>query len=463
MTRKLAVVDAFSAGRYVAPEFRARGWQCVHVQSRERPLEAIAGTFVADDFSARLVHDRDTESLASDLQRHGVQAVVPGCEMAVPLTDALNAHLGLRWNSLATSALRRDKYLMLEAVRARRLRAPTQIRVSAGADLHSWLRERTRDEYPIVVKPVNSAGSDGVAFCDTMDGVAAAVERLLGRMNLMGFPNDQVLMQGFLRGAEWTVNTVSWNGRHRVTDLWRVHKQRVAGAGFIYDRSELMPGTGKEQSDLVEYVCEALDAIGIQYGPAHTEVMLTADGPVLIEVGARPQGAIDPAAPLHGVGTNQFIELANALEAPESFAVEGPNGGGLRTHVLLVRLINRCDGIVTGLPLEDPVKRLPTLFGSPHLSVHVGSRVRRTVDLFSSPGYVYLAGSREDVFRDYRTCANSRKGESRQAAAWRPVIRATPSDDSPVAPATWRARRRTGCLQEGVESYAKVKHVLRRR
>ena len=118
-----------------------------------------------------------------------------------------------------------------------------------------------------------------------------------------------------------------------------------------------MPGTEKEQSNLVEYVCEALDAIGIQYGPAHTEVMLTADGPVLIEVGARPQGAIDPAAPLHGVGTNQFIELANALE-----------------------------GIVTGLPLEDPVKRLPTLFGSPHLSVHVGSRVRRTVDLFSSPG-----------------------------------------------------------------------------
>lgn len=405
MARKLAVVDAFSAGRYVAPEFRARGWQCVHVQSRERPLQAIASTFVADDFSARFVHDRDADSLASVLQRHGVQAVVPGCEMAVPLTDALNAHLGLRWNSLATSALRRDKYLMLEAVRARGLQAPTQIRVSASADrdLHSWLRERTPDEYPIVVKPVNSAGSDGVVFCDTMDGVAAAVERLLGRMNLMGFPNDQVLVQGFLRGAEWTVNTVSWNGRHRVTDLWRVHKQRVAGAGFIYDRSELMPGTGKEQSDLVEYVCEALDAIGIQYGPAHTEVMLTANGPVLIEVGARPQGAIDPAAPLHGVGTNQFIELASALEAPESFAVEGPNGGGLRTHVLLVRLINRCDGIVTGLPLEDSVKRLPTLFGAPHLSVHVGSRVRRTVDLFSSPGYVYLAGSREAVFRDYRT------------------------------------------------------------
>ena len=35
-----------------------------------------------------------------------------------------------------------------------------------------------------------------------------------------------------------------------------------------------------------------LDALGIRFGPAHTEVMLTATGPVLVESGARMHGSV---------------------------------------------------------------------------------------------------------------------------------------------------------------------------
>lgn len=402
MKGALAIVDAFSTGRHLAPVLRGRGWTCLHVQSLENPPGFIAGSFVATDFSTTLVHTGDVSELAQALRNHGVQAIVPGCEMGVPLCDVLNDTLGLPWNQAATTTLRRNKYSMLEAVRQHGLRAPAQRLVSARADLDAWLRERQAGEYPIVVKPADSSGTDGVVFCDTPAETVAAVDSLLGRTNLMGLPNDEVLVQTFLRGTEWVVNTVSWQSRHRVTDIWRLQKCRVDGAGFIYDYDQLMPRTGADQNALVDYVRHVLDAVGVEYGPAHTEVMLTGDGPVLIEVGARAQGAIDPTATLHGAGTNQLVELANALEAPARFTSETPETAALRAQVLLVQLITRTPGVVHDLPLVRALKRLPTHFSS-HLAVQVGDTVRPTIDLFSSPGWVYLAGPDVNaLFRDYR-------------------------------------------------------------
>lgn len=403
MKGPLAIVDAYSTGRHLAPVLRDRGWTCLHVQSLEDPPDFIAGSFVAADFSTNLVHTGDLSGLAQALRNHDVQAIVPGCEMGVPLCDVLNDTLGLPWNQAATTSLRRNKYSMLEAVRQNGLRAPAQRLVSTRADLDPWLCERQAHEYPIVVKPVNSSGTDGVVFCGSPAETVVAVDRLIGQTNLMGLPNAEVLVQTFLRGTEWVVNTVSWQGRHRVTDMWRLQKRRVDGAGFIYDYDQLMPRTGADQNALVDYVRHVLDAIGVEYGPAHTEVMLTGDGPVLIEVGARAQGAIDPTATLLGAGTNQLVELANALEDPARFSSETAETPALRAHVLLVQLITRDPGVVQDMPLVRALKRLPTYFSS-HIAVRIGDRLRPTVDLFSSPGYVYLAGPDVNaLFEDYRT------------------------------------------------------------
>ena len=50
---------------------------------------------------------------------------------------------------------------------------------------------------------------------------------------------------------------------------------------------ELIPCSGPEAIAVVDYTLKVLQAVGLRWGPAHTEVMLTADGPRLIEVNAR--------------------------------------------------------------------------------------------------------------------------------------------------------------------------------
>src|SRR5262249_15389816 len=67
-----------------------------------------------------------------------------------------------------------------------------------------------------------------------------------------------------------------------------------AGSPFVYDRVQLLDTSCVGQWQDSGYVRDVLTALGIRYGPAHTEVMLTAAGPCLIETGARLNGADAP-------------------------------------------------------------------------------------------------------------------------------------------------------------------------
>ena len=102
--------------------------------------------------------------------------------------------------------------------------------------------------------------------------------------------NDAVLIQEFVSGTEYAVDTVTRNGDTKVVALWRYRKIPFNGAPFVDQCTELVPCDGEEERVVCDYCVELLrDALGVRFGPTHTEIMATADGdgPRLIEVNAR--------------------------------------------------------------------------------------------------------------------------------------------------------------------------------
>lgn len=138
-------------------------------------------------------------------------AIIAGAETGVLATDELATRLGLRGNGNDTrlSKARRNKYLMGEAVRATGVRAVAQRMAKTWEDAREFL-EKLRSEasarsaltsiYPVVVKPVESAGSDDVFKCQTVEDVKQAVERIAGKVNGLGGVNECALVQEFLQG-----------------------------------------------------------------------------------------------------------------------------------------------------------------------------------------------------------------------------------------------------------------------
>ena len=110
---------------------------------------------------------------------------------------------------------------------------------------------------------------------------------------MLGTINKEAIVQEYLQGTEYVVNTVSYCGQHRLAAIWKYHKPGGDCSLVCYDSVELLPSDGDVQRKLFSYAAAALDTVGIQFGPAHCELMWIQGAPGLIEIGVRMSGGIN--------------------------------------------------------------------------------------------------------------------------------------------------------------------------
>lgn len=394
-----AVVAPFSAGAFYVAEFARRGWPCVAVVEPDDVTPPLyRGALRASAFEAVVVHTGDVAATAARLRELGVSAVVAGTEIGVPLGDVLSAALDLPGNDPDHSDSRRDKGAMVEALRAAGVPAIPTLRTSRLTDALDWAHDIGTRGY--VVKPADSAGSDGVAFCRSRAELAAAWHAIHGRANAMGGSNNTLVVQQQVHGMQYIVNTVSAGGQHMIAEIWADHRIQTPDGHGVYDRTEwLSPDEDPALFALLaSYVRRAITAVGVRFGPAHSEVMLTETGPILIETGVRPEGPVNPDAVTLAVGTHHVRAAVDAVVAGRVVPELEPRT--LR-HACRVTLCAPYDGTVDSAGWAK-VLDLPAVAGT---LGHVtgGSPVRTTVDLLTSPDSIYLVGDRDVIEDSYRT------------------------------------------------------------
>ncbi|WP_175407870.1 ATP-grasp domain-containing protein [Streptomyces sp. TRM64462] len=396
----VALVDAYSTASHLAPLFHARGYACLHVRSVANPPAAFAASQRPEDFLATVVHDGDVDRTVAALAPYGPVAVLAGAEIGVELADRLSEAMGLRTNGTALSGARRDKFRMVETVKAAGVPAADQILASDLDTLMEWYGDSGR---PVVLKPVRSALNDGVAFCETADDVRAAFTALVGADTAVGLRNDAVVAQEYLVGAEYYVNTVSLDGRHYVCDVWKAQHLKVNGVRDLLGGSQLMTRRGPEQDQLVPYAFSVLDALGIRNGPAHTELKLTPQGPRLVETGARVCGAMLPVLTGAAIGESQLEWTVRAYTDPEAFEALRHTDYEIARHAVCVNMISPDGGKLTGYPRMDELRALES-FHDVLVKVAPGDEIHRTVNDLTYPLLVHLLHEVEGVVaHDYMT------------------------------------------------------------
>jgi biotin carboxylase len=388
------MTDPYAGGVALAEYCLSRRIEChaVHSQGREIP-EVFRASYRAELFASELWYEGDLNALAGRLRDRGVAAGVVGTETGVELNDALTEKLGLPTNGTALSPARRNKFLMIERLRAAGLPVADQALCRTPAEAAAWF-SRT-GQRRVVCKPLTSAGTDGVSFHQTPGSLRDAAERLLGRPNRLGGFNEAVLVQEYLEGAEYVVDTVSCAGRHYVTAQWRYAKRHGGGAP-VYEGVRLLPARGPEQDELAAYALRVLDALGIRYGAGHHEIMYTARGPVAVESAARSHGGTASSIAHACTGHSQTDLTLAAYTDAEQFALLCRKPYQLRKHARTVFLIAPAAGMLLDADRIEEIRRLPSCRGLT-LRVGAGEPTSKTVDLFSSPGWADLIGTDEAV------------------------------------------------------------------
>jgi biotin carboxylase len=392
-----AIVDRYTCSEHLLAAFRRLGVDVVQVQYRPETTPAIPGL----PYVAQVVGD-DGAAVAAELAAYRPFAVVPGQEPDVPFADELSERMGLPTNGAKLSRARRDKHEMIETLRRAGVRSAEQFKSDDADDIVAWAERAGR--FPVVVKPLTSAATDGVAICSDIEQVRKQAEALLGTSTIFEDANTEVLVQEYLDGPEHIVDTVSCEGRRYTCGVWRYQK-RLLGVHNIYDRHVLLPPDAAPVPDLIAYLDDALDALGIRYGATHAEVIVTAAGPTLVEVGARTNGAMYPAYDDAVLGANQADVTALAYFRPEEFLERYADRTYTRNrHALVCMTATELEGTIQAIDQTAvaEIERLPSVH-TLLVTEKVGARIRPTVDLHSSTMKVFMAGdSAEQVDRDYR-------------------------------------------------------------
>ncbi|MGW7051070.1 ATP-grasp domain-containing protein [Streptomyces sp. NPDC054887] len=396
----VAIVDAFSTASHLAPLFHARGYDCLHVQSTPQPPAVFGASFRPEDFLATVVHHGDVAGTLAAIAPYAPVALLAGAEIGVELADVLSEALGLRTNGTALSTARRDKFQMVETVKAAGVPAADQILATDLDTLLAWYGETGRT---VVLKPVRSALNDGVFFCGTADEVRGAFDSLVGADSALGLRNDAVVAQEYLVGAEYYVNTVSLDGKHYVCDIWKTQHLGVNGVRDLLGGSALMVRRGPEQDILAAYAFSVLDALGISNGPAHTELKLTPQGPRLVETGARVCGAMLPLLTRAAIGESQLEWTVLAYTDPEGFEARRHTDYEVARHAVCVNMVAPEAGKLVDYP-KLPALRALESFHDVLVKVQPGEEISQTVNDLTYPLLVHLVHEVEGIVtHDYMT------------------------------------------------------------
>ncbi len=392
---RVAVVDGYSSGRHLARHLANSGVRCIHVRSRSWLPDYLEHSFDPGDYELDLGYQPEPAAVLATLDRLGIRQVVPGTETGVLLADTIAAELGLPGNDRATGAARRSKFAMAQLLAERGLDAPRSALIMDADQAVAWYRVSGLGS--VVLKPVDSAASDRVFFCDSEALVNAAAAEILGASNVFGDTNRAAVIQEALVGPEFYVNTVSIDGTHHVIETWQYRKARTPDGMPVFDFEEPADLSAPATQLVHSYVSRALTALGIRTGAAHSEVVLTDRGPVLID-----PGAVLPWVAEKIIGYSHASIYAASIADPDGVTartVEFPRPWPQPTRY--VSLINRHPGIAGKLDWVRRLEELPTCLAV-STGLIPGSQLPETSTLLSSPGFAYLSGdSQQAVEADY--------------------------------------------------------------
>merc|ERR1712113_1033812 len=129
-----------------------------------------------------------------------IVAVIVGGESGVTLADKLSTELKVRSNGIFPFGDRRNKSVQQKAVKAAGMRA---VREALGKQWSAVEAFVESEPLPVVVKPVESCGSDGVKLCRTKQGAKEHFNLLMDSQRKVGAQDAAVLVQEFLKGQEY--------------------------------------------------------------------------------------------------------------------------------------------------------------------------------------------------------------------------------------------------------------------
>lgn len=240
---------------------------------------AVGIPFADQYFNASTIDVDAICKVAQDFHPDGIMTLAT--DMPMRSIAAATSMLGLPGISVDTALKSTDKWEMIKAFVSNGVEAPQYLFLSDSQDLQA---HRGEIRYPCVMKPTDNAGSRGVILIQKPDELDSAYQYSSSQSH-----SGHVIVEEYMQGREVSVEVVVYHG---VPHVLAVTDKLTTGAPYFVEMGHSQPSQLPEPDleRIRDLASRAVLSVGIENGPAHVEIILTADGPKMVELGARMGG-----------------------------------------------------------------------------------------------------------------------------------------------------------------------------
>ena len=397
--RNIIIVQCMSTGKNYVQDIIDRNYNPIILEMKafgdsEEALayhEEVKAEYDLIENEFDLIYEKDTyEETLEMVREYNPLLIVAGTEDGVILATRLANDLDLLCNPIENIDALTLKDEMQNKLAENGIRSIKGKVVRSVEEAIEYYDEE--GFHGVVVKPVYSAASVGVRLCSNRQEMIEAVKEVFNLTGVYGNDLNELVIQERINGQEYVVNTVSCEGVHRVTMIWKYNKIKTAEGGNVYDYDETINELGIGEAELVEYAYDVADALGVKYGPVHGEYMIDEKGPVLIEVNCRPHGGNLDAKFLDKIsGQHETDSALDSYLNPEKFNLERLKGYRLFAHGVVKTFIVPKNLIARSSPMNSIGVNLKSFFKTDLNSIQSPQTFSKTQDLETAGGTVYLA------------------------------------------------------------------------
>lgn len=227
----------------------------------------------------------DIQAVISVAKRHRIDGIMTlATDMPMRTVAAVAKEMDLIGIDEETALKATNKAEMRKALQLNNVPIPKFYVVSNKDEYKEVVKQFN---VPFIVKPADSSGSRGIFEVKNIHNDTLVIEayEYCHPFSKVG----DVVVEEYMEGPEVSVETLTVNGECHVI---QITDKLTTGAPHYVEMGHSQPTMlSNEIAEQISKVAEAANkAIGIKNGPSHTEIIVTKEGPKIVELGARLGG-----------------------------------------------------------------------------------------------------------------------------------------------------------------------------
>lgn len=225
-----------------------------------------------------VVGGQDYEGTLAVAKKYRISAVVTAAtDKPLVMMARVAKELGLRFYSEETAVWSTDKYQMKQRFIEGGIPC-ARGRIIKNAD------EAASLDFPLILKPRDNSGSRGVIFCNDMESLRDAMKETLQYTRM-----DSVLIEEFIEGKEYSIESLHYNGKSEVIQFT---EKQTTHFPYNVELGHIQPANISEEHKTE--ICSIIEKIGnalkFKNCPSHTELKINKKGIYVIETSPRLGG-----------------------------------------------------------------------------------------------------------------------------------------------------------------------------